>query len=201
MIVGALLLLFGCTVTREETIKTGLFGDNLRAMLEAYDQTKEGQTKEFIDKLGFHFDAPNVKEYGGAEAIQLVFKDNNVFQGALADVLKNPEKKSEVLKLWSPYKLYLFPYRYVVTVKDRFYLNTQETTIDGHDARIMFVFDENDQLVYRPKYYVKIQERYRESAFLKGILDILGMAATTKDNFDKVNPTDRIKDALDKDKK
>ena len=179
--------LFGCSVirtTKEEITKTGLFDDDPVKLMDAYEKTQEGQTFEEVMILGFNFNAPNILHRQGSDAVKTILGEN-MFQSSMVSIMNDPERLRTVLKELGPYHLYVIPYRNITTVTDRFYLNRQDSNKEGKDYKIYFVFKDN-KMVYRANDTTNVKQHTSESAFLKGLIDLVAQIAGAKSSVEKV---------------
>jgi outer membrane murein-binding lipoprotein Lpp len=167
----ALLVLSGCVVTKESTVKTGLFNDNFQELSAAYekvDQMERGKaTRQEIEALGFNFSADNVERVPGPFAFRRIFGEN-VFQNALSDYSKADVLLAEL----NQYKAFFIPYKDITTRTDRFYFSKKEIIRKGDDLLILIMF-KKDVLFYADFQYVKIDSKESEGAFAQGLLDII----------------------------
>ena len=178
----------GCTITEVSQVQTGIFGNDLQKLSEAYeklDKMDRGKTKKSdVEEMGFDLRASNVERVPGPAAFRRIFNDS-AFQGALAD----PKNAETLLREMQQYKAYFIPYRNITTYTDRYYFSTKETLRQGDDLLIMVLF-KNDALFYCDYRYVKIDSKESTSAFAQGVIDIikefLGPADALYDLADKV---------------
>ena len=194
----ALLVSFGigCTITKTDVVKTGLFENDLQKLSTAYEEIEKKPkgtvTSKDLATAGWDFKSANVRRLSGRTAFRRIFGDG-VFQGALAEVTKSGEEdKSKVdalLKDMNQYHAIFIPYKDVKTYVDRFYFSTKETAQNGDDLLILFMF-KNDLLVYCDYEYVKIDSKQSEGAFAQGLLELFekfaGVADTVKDLAEKI---------------
>lgn len=183
------VLLFSCTITKVNEVKTGLFGNDLEKLSAAYervDQLERGKaTRKDVEKIleiEFQKRLPsNVERVPGPQTFRRVFGDN-VFHGALAELTNKPDdialqkKIKELLFEMNRYRAYFIPFKNITAVSDRFYFSRKENHRQGDDLSIVIVFrndGKNDVLFYGDYQYVKIDSKDSESAFAQGILEIL----------------------------
>ncbi|TSC89584.1 MAG: hypothetical protein G01um10143_74 [Parcubacteria group bacterium Gr01-1014_3] len=186
----------GCTITKTDVVKTGLFENDLEKISKAYEEIEKKPkgsvaTKD-LESAGWNFKSANVRRLSGRTAFRRIFGEG-VFQGALAEVTKTGEEdKSKVdalLRDMNQYHAIFIPYKDVNTYVDRFYFSTKETAQNGDDLLILFMF-KNDMLVYCDYEYVKIDSKQSEGAFAQGLLELFekfaGVADTVKDLAEKI---------------
>lgn len=169
-----LLTLPGCVVTREDDMRTGLFENNIRELIKAFDKTKHGQTKEEIERLGFNFSAYNIKSLPGVDALREIYGEEGwreILRGISWSAENAAERNDKILEAFNAYVLYIIPYRLVITKEDRIYLNKKEIKIKGDDLTIKFLF-KKDKLIYKTHSYVRLDEEKVEKAFLLGLIKL-----------------------------
>lgn len=168
-----LMCFVGCVKTRKEEVKTGLFGDDPEKMLEAFKKVKVCETtREKLEEIGFHLNAPNIDHFGGVDAMDQLFKGGQSFQGVVNEFLKCG-KDNELFKELNRYELVRIPYKDIETRTDRFYVNKKETTREGKDVLITIVL-KDDIVVYAPApRNVNIKETSSDGAFLEGLVEFL----------------------------
>lgn len=168
------LISVGCTTTHNESIKTGLFGDDINKIFEAYgviDKCGPNPTNEKLKELKWNFDAPNIERVPGPAAFRRIFGDN-FFQGAGSDLAKMKEALKEAEK----FHAFFIPFKDIKVEKDRIYFSTQETHRSGDDLMIIFIFEKQDcgeVLYYKDMQYVKIDSHESESAFAQGLSEFI----------------------------
>ena len=167
ILVFSALVLSGCRTYDYTLIKTGLFNNNLQAMMAAYQKiVPDLTTREELKNLGFNLDAPNVKRLDGPRAMKQLFGDN-FFQNAFV----TKSKLEEFLIELNYYEMVIVPYQDITQISDRFYISDKETYKKGDDLNIYIVF-KDDKVVYRAKNYTEIKETRTSEAFLQGLLDL-----------------------------
>jgi hypothetical protein len=181
----------GCTTTRTEKIKTGLFENDPDKMLVAYRKIKPFETtRQQLESQegGWDFSVDNVKHFGGADALREISED--AFQGIFKEFMQNEEKLLEFWKILNPYSMVRIYYHEVVTTTDRFYLNTKETTRVGRSMALTIVFREDLVVYCPPPRDEKINETTEDYAILQGLLDVIekygGFGENIRDAIEKI---------------
>lgn len=172
-IVLASILFFGgagCSSIRKKTsrdsVYTGLFGNRKEALTEAFARIEESKTTvEELRDIGFDLRAKNVSSFEGPRAFEKLFEGQQVHID-----LRDPLGLLTEVK---QYTLYLIPYKDIVTVSDRFYLNKQKTTVKGWDVTLYIITRDSVVIVARRRELYNDTESYKK-AFLRGVLDALG---------------------------
>lgn len=168
------LISVGCTTTRRDSVKTGMFGDDLGKLYKAYliiDELKKKPTKKELEEIGFKFDSQNVERVPGTQAFQDIF-GADVFRGAIG----KPEDAKKLAEEYKHYYGIYIPFREIVEEIDRIYFTTQETHRTGDDFKIRFIFmrvDNEDIIQYMDCKKVRVDEHKSESAFAEGLVKII----------------------------
>ena len=158
----------GCTTTRTESIRTGLFSNDAEKMMEAFDLIVQGKTtKEELEQIGFIYDSPNVKVLPGAEGMRASFGEQ-CFDTAMRDK-NNVEPLLEEL---SHYEMIIFPLKEVIEKEDRFYFSTQDTFTVGRDDELVFVLKDG-KVLYKAPRLQKIDKHDSEHAFAEGLFKLV----------------------------
>ena len=103
----------GCTVTREESIKTGLLNDDPEELLLKFNEIKNNETnREGLAKLGFKDleKTKNIRIFAGVEAFTEIYGKE-----AFSRIEPSKLMSKEFLNELNLFTLYKIPYRFVVT--------------------------------------------------------------------------------------
>ncbi|TSC82438.1 MAG: hypothetical protein G01um101419_594 [Parcubacteria group bacterium Gr01-1014_19] len=168
LIIFSVFFTSGCTTTKTESVKTGLFGDDVEKLMEAFDLVVQGKTmKEELECIGFIYDSPNVKVLPGADGMREIFGEQ-CFDTAMRDK-NNVEPLLEEL---SHYEMVIFPLREVIEKEDRFYFSTKDTFTVGRDDELVFVLKDG-KVIYKAPRLEKIDRHDSEHAFAEGLLHVI----------------------------
>lgn len=175
----------GCTTTKTEFVRTGLFGDDLQKMMDAFDAIEQGKTtKQELEAAGFIYDSPNVKVLPGAQGMREIFGEQ-CFDTAMRDK-NNVEPLLEEL---SHYEMVIFPLKEVIEREDRFYFSTQDKFTVGRDDELVFVLKDG-KVIYKAPRLEKIDRHESEHAFAEGLFKLVekfgGTAGKINDLLKKV---------------
>lgn len=166
-----LTLAIGCISTHHEEEKTGLFENDCKKMLDAFElvkaDEKNGATLEDLEKIGFSLDAPNVRRRSGIEGMKAVFGEQ-YFDTAGRD----PNSAKPQFSVLGKYRMLTFPFKDIVTTEDRFYFSTKNTDTEGKDVALLFVL-EDDKVIYKAAEVVNIDKHESEHAFAEGLLNFI----------------------------
>lgn len=191
------LISVGCTTTHNESIKTGLFKDDISKILEAYgkiDECDPNPTKKQLKDVGWDFSAPNIERVPGPPAFRRIFGEN-FFQGAGSDLAKMKEAPKEAEK----FHAFFIPFKDIKVEKDKIYFSTQKTNRSGDDLMIIFIFEKQDcgeVLYYKDMQYVKIDSHESESAFAQGLQEFIDRYGKFGSNIKDL--AERLKDWVQK---
>lgn len=190
LLILILLFLTSCTITREESIKTGLLKDNPEDLLLKFNDIKNNETtKAGLAELGFTNLAKtkNVRVFVGVEAFAEIYGKEAFSRIDSAKLIS-----SEFMTELNRFTLFKIPYRFVVIEEDRFYFSTKEMIRRGDDMSLSIVLRE-DLVIYHAPKHVRIDEKTIDSAFMQGLLDIIekygGAGETFKDLVEKLRET------------
>lgn len=165
-------LLAACSVTKDSIITTGLFNDNLDAMLAAFDKVEQGKTtKGDLTDLGFNLAAPNIQHLPGPDSMKAIFGDM-VFQSALND----KDKVESLLAELNHYEMYSIPYKEIESETDQIYFSNKETHREGVDVLLTFVLKDG-VVIYRGKRHRAINETEKDYGFAQGLINTIRDAA------------------------
>jgi hypothetical protein len=167
-----LLLMLGCTAVNHQITKTGMFNDDLDAMMVAWGQIKRNETTlHELQELGFDLDASNVQYWGGQEAVRQILSD---------EAFRNPERLDAFLEMFSHYEMYDIPYIDMTSKKDRFYINKKNSERKGDEVKLSVVLKDG-VVAYAGHRKVRVDEYGSDSAFAQGFLEVIGDFAGLKD--------------------
>ena len=175
LIIIACLFFGGCVSTHTIDVKTGMFGNDLRKLVEVYravDTVGNGKIdSRTMEQMGFNFSAQNVERLSGAAVFRKIFGDT-VFQHAVS----NPQEAAALLTEMNRYYAFSIPFRGIVTKDDRFYFSRRNIVSRGDDMLILFIFhrEEGDKnvLVFHDFTYTHIDSHESYFAFAEGILEV-----------------------------
>ncbi len=169
------LIAVSCKTTHEDSIKTGLFEDNISKIFKAYEEIDKcgpSPTKEELKDAKWDFGAPNIERVPGPAAFRRIFGDN-FFQGAGSDKAKMRETLEEAEK----FHAFFIPFRDIKVEEDRIYFSTKETHRFGDDLMIIFVFEKRENcsevLFYKDIQYQKIDQKKSDTSFAQGLMDLI----------------------------
>ncbi len=185
LIISSVFFTSGCTTTRIESVKTGLFDDDPEKTMAAFRSVVQGATtKEELEQIGFVYDSPNVKVLPGAAGMREIFGEQ-CFDTAMRDK-NNVEPLLEEL---SHYEMIIFPLKEVIEKEDRFYLSTKDTFTVGRDDELVFVLKDG-KVIYKAPRLEKIDRHDSEHAFAEGLFKLVekfgGTAGKINDLLKKV---------------
>lgn len=189
------LLAIGCTITKEESIKTGLCKDDPDELLLKFNQIKNNETTRIgLAALGFKDlgKTKNVRVFVGAPAFTEIY-GSEVFSRMDPVKLTSMEFLTELNR----FTLFKIPYRYIVIEEDRFYFTTKETIRKGDDLSLSLVL-RDDVVIYHAPKHVKIDEKTTDSAFMQGFFEIIDKYGKFGSNIKSL--VENLKDFMKKNK-
>src|SRR3989344_1654732 len=185
------LLLVGCRSIDRKTTITGLFGDKLDVLLSAYSKIEAGvTTQEDLEKAGFNFLAPNVRNLMGSDALQYLFGPGFSKLRETITVRQTKEDAEIFLSMIDAYRMYFIPFKDVTKTKDRFWWSTKEETQKGLQVEIVLLFNKNNVVVYKALSQQKLDVVKRTYGFLHGILRFVFMDKP-EEAFDDLTDSNR----------
>ena len=170
------MFLTGCKSYEYRKVQSGLFGNDAKRLMAAYESLKPGvATRADVAKLGF-FSALNVKHVPGNEALQQLL-GQNYFQSG---ILRGGKVDEDLLKSLNDYEMLVVPYKDLVEEKSYFYFSTRDEKLTGKELNIYFVF-KGDSLIYSARNYREVEEKRKNKAFMQGVFPWLKILDTVKD--------------------
>ena len=161
-------LVSGCTTTKTEYVRTGLFDNDPQKMIEAFRVVEQGKaTKQDLEAIGFLSGAPNVKVLPGAAGMREIFGEQ-CFDTAMRD--KN--NVQPLLEELSHYEMIIFPLKEVIEKEYRFYFSTQDKFTVGRDDEFVFVLKDGI-VIYKAPRLASIDRHESEHAFAEGLFKLV----------------------------
>lgn len=152
--------------TKHELVQTGLYGNDLQRLFDAYKTITPGKTtREDLEKMGIKRGVDNIRFFGGFEAYRAAF-------GEAASRELTPIKFGEYLTELERYTLIIIPFKDMTRKVDRVYFSRKDSHAKGWDVTLPVVLKDG-VVIYCPEPNAEFRKtRETDGSFGQGVEEV-----------------------------